>query len=206
MLGWRVGARRRNAWSLIEWVRTVTVDVSDVTSPHPLGNKIARVVWGGVWLFLYRPSPKVFHGWRRFLLRLFGAKVGAGVHPYPSARIWAPWNLEMGDHSCLGFGVDCYSVAKVQIGAHATISQYSYLCSASHDLEHPNMPLITAPIRVGDGCWLAADVFVGPGVTVGEGAVVGARSTVLRDVEPWTIVVGTPARFIRRRKLKSHIG
>jgi len=181
----------------------VKVDVSDVPSPHSMANKLARVAWGFVWLTLYRPSPKVLHGWRRFLLRLFGARLGHGAHPYPSARIWAPWNLEMGDHSCLAWDVDCYCVAKVSIGAHATVSQYSYLCTASHDFDQPNMPLTTAPIAIGEGAWIAADVFVGPGVTVGEGAVVGARSSVFEDVEPWVVVAGSPARFIRPRVLEA---
>jgi len=177
------------------------VDVSDVPSSHPLRNKVGRAIWGLVWACLYRPSPKVLHGWRRFLLRLFGAKVGKGVHPHPSARIWAPWNLEMGDHSCLSFFVDCYCVARVTIGAHSTVSQYSYLCTATHDVEHPNMPLVTQPITIGEGAWIAADVFVAPGVTIGDGAVVGARSSVFGDVAPWTIVAGSPAREIRKRQL-----
>lgn len=138
------------------------------------------------------------------LLRLFGAKIGKGAHPHPSARIWAPWNLEMGDHSCLGFHTDCYCVAKIRIGNHATVSQYSYLCAASHDIEKPDMPLMMAPIMIGDGAWVAADVFVGPGVTVGEGAVVGARASILRDVEPWTVVAGNPARVLRKRVLQDN--
>jgi putative colanic acid biosynthesis acetyltransferase WcaF len=81
------------------------------------------------------------------------------------------------------------------------VSQYSYLCTASHDIDAPDMPLVTAPILIGDGAWITADVFIGPGVTIGEGAVVGVRSTVLDDVEPWTIVVGHPARFLRRREV-----
>lgn len=179
------------------------VDVSHCPSPHSLRNKIGRVIWGMVWLFLYRPSPKIFHGWRRFLLRLFGAKIGKGVHVYPSVKIWAPWNLEMGDHSCLANEVDCYCAAKIKIKAHATVSQYSFLCTASHDYEDPHMPLITAPIVLGDGVWIAADVFVAPGVTIGEGAVVGARSSVFKDVESWSVVAGNPAKLIKKRELKS---
>lgn len=109
----------------------------------------------------------------------------------------------MGDHSCLSYQVDCYCVAPINIGAHATVSQYSYLCTASHDFERPNMPLTTAPIVLGEGAWVTADVFVGPGVTIGQGAVVGVRSTVLHDVEPWTVVAGNPARLIKRRELRS---
>jgi putative colanic acid biosynthesis acetyltransferase WcaF len=141
------------------------------------------------------------HGWRRFLLRRFGARVAAGAHPYPRARIWAPWNLTMEAHSCLADDVVCYCVAPIRIGAHATVSQYSYLCSASHDYRVPEMPLIVAPIVIEPYVWVAADVFVGPGVKIGEGAVVGARSTVLHDVAPWTVVAGAPAtpRGVRSR-------
>ena len=158
------------------------------------GNRLLRALWGLVWLLLYRPSPRPLHVWRRALLRAFGARVGAGAHPYPGARIWAPWNLTMERDSCLADAVDCYCVARITIGARATVSQYSYLCSASHDHRDPAMPLVAAPIVIEPKAWVAADVFIGPGVRVGEGAVVGARSTVMRDVAPWTVVAGTPAR------------
>lgn len=150
---------------------------------------------------LYRLSPTVLHGWRRMLLRCFGGCIGVGAHPYPRAKIWAPWNLIMEAHSCLANDVDCYCVAPIRVGAHATVSQYSYLCAASHDHRDPSMPLIVAPIVIEPYAWVAADVFVGPGVTVGEGAVVGARSTVIQDVAPWTVVAGSPAtpRSVRSR-------
>jgi putative colanic acid biosynthesis acetyltransferase WcaF len=144
---------------------------------------------------LYRFSPTVLHGWRRLLLRAFGARIAVGARPYPRARIWAPWNLTMEGHSCLADDVDCYCVAPVSLGAYATVSQYTYLCTASHDHRDPAMPLIVAPIVVEAQAWVAADVFVGPGVTVGEGAVVGARSTVIHDVPRWTVVAGAPAVF-----------
>jgi putative colanic acid biosynthesis acetyltransferase WcaF len=162
-------------------------------------NKVGRILWSLIWLFLYRPSPRIVHGWRRMLLRLFGAKIGSDAHPYPSARIWAPWNLEMGDHSCLGDHTDCYSVDKITIGPRSTVSQYSFLCTASHDYQDPALPLITAPIAIGEHAWIAADVFVGPGVTIGEGAVVGTRSSVFRNVESWTVVAGNPTRVIKKR-------
>jgi putative colanic acid biosynthesis acetyltransferase WcaF len=167
-------------------------------------NRAARVIWNLTWLLLYRPSPTVLHGWRRFLLRRFGARIGALAHPYPRARIWAPWNLTMEPHSCLANDVDCYCVASVSLGHHVTVSQYSYLCTASHDYNDPAMPLVAAPIVIGAEAWVAADVFVGPGVRIGEGAVVGARSTVVADVDPWTVVAGSPplrrgqrAKFVR---------
>lgn len=109
----------------------------------------------------------------------------------------------MGEYSHLGTDVDCYCVAPVCIGAHAMVSPYSYLCAASRDYTHWHMPLISAPIVIGDGAWVAAvDVFIGLGVTIGEGAVVGARSSVFRSVEPWTVVAGSPARFMKTRELK----
>jgi putative colanic acid biosynthesis acetyltransferase WcaF len=177
------------------------VNLSKMCSEHSFWNKAARQFWGVTWLLFFRPSPRILHGWRRALLRLFGAKIGRGVRIHPSAQVWAPWQLEMGDFSCLGPRVDCYCVAPIRIEAHAVISQYSYLCSASHDHEHPAFPLVTRPIVIGQGAWVAADAFVGMGVTVGTGAVVGARASVFKDVEPWTVVGGNPARFIKKRVL-----
>ncbi len=180
----------------------MTVDISQYKNELGLRNKIGRVLWGCVWALLFRPSPRIFFGWRRMLLRMFGARIGKGVNVYPSCRVWAPWNLTMKDYSSLSHFVDCYSVDRVVIGAHTTVSQYSYLCTASHDFTISTMPLTTAPIRLGDSAWIAADAFVGPGVTVGEGAVVGARSSVFKNVEPWSVVGGNPARFIRKRVMQ----
>lgn len=181
----------------------VQVDVSHCPSPHPFSNKMGRVLWRTVWLLFFRPSPRVLHGWRRVLLRLFGARLGYKARVYPSAIIWAPWNLEMGEHSCLGDYVDCYSVDRITLGPHATVSQYSYLCSAGHDYTDPRMPLTTAPITIAQGAWVAADVFIGPGVTVGDGAVVGARSSVFKNVAPWTVVAGNPVRVIKQRTVEA---
>ncbi len=178
------------------------VDVSGYKSSFSVGHRLRRLIWGGVWLLLFRPSPIPFHRWRGFLLRLFGASIGRNCSIYPTATIWAPWNLEMSDHSCLSHHAVCYSVDRVVIGPHATVSQYSYLCTASHDITDPHMRLITGPIVLEAGAWVTTDVFVGPGVTIGEGAVVGARAAVFKDVEPWTVVGGNPAQFIRKRELQ----
>ena len=105
----------------------------------------------------------------------------------------------MGEHSCLADEVDCYNVAKVGIGDNTTVSQKSYLCTASHDITKSNIPLITAPIVIEDQAWVGADAFIGMGVTVGQGAVVGARASVYKNVEPWTVVGGNPAKFIKKR-------
>ena len=166
--------------------------------PQTYESRARRVLWGLVWWLAYRPSPRLLHGWRRGLLRMFGAVIGEGAHPYPSARIWAPWNLTMGEGSCLGDYVQCYSVDRVTLEPHATVSQYTFLCTASHDYTIRDMPVITAPIRIGRRAWVAADAFIGPGVTIGDGAVVGARASVFRNVDSWTVVGGIPAHIIKK--------
>lgn len=178
------------------------VDLSDVPSPFSVWNKAARVIWGVGWLLLFRPSPRPLHGWRRFLLRLFGAQLGKKVHLYPSCRVTMPWKLKMGDYSCLGDGVICYNIGGVTIGANSTVSQFSHLCSSSHDYTKLNMPQTFAPISIENQAWVCADSFIAPGVTVGQGAVVGARSAVFKDVQPWTVVGGNPAKFIKKREIK----
>ena len=176
-------------------------DLSQFKSELSLGNRAGRALWGVVWLLAFRPSPRPLHAWRRILLQLFGARLGRGVRVYNSARIWAPWNLVMGDFSVLGDFVDCYDVDRVEIGAHSIVSQYTFLCTATHDADQPGFPLVTAPIRIGNQAWVAADAFIGPGVTVGDGAVVGARASVFKDVSPGAIVGGNPAKLIRMRNV-----
>lgn len=182
--------------------QAVRVGLNECPSQHSTLNKIGRVLWGVVWCMLFRPSPKPMLGWRRFLLRLFGASVGKGVKVMPSARVWAPWNLVMGEQACLSHHVDCYCVAPVTIEAHATVSQYSFLCTATHDPEDPHMRLLTAAIVVGQGAWVCADVFVAPGVTIGPGAVIGARSSVFKDMPAWQVCMGCPCEPSRPRVLR----
>lgn len=172
-------------------------------SPHGFRSKLGRWAWGLVWVLLFRPTPRNLDGWRRFLLRLFGARIGRGARILGSARIWAPWNLEMGEYACLSEFTDCYCVDRVRIGAHATVSQYAYLCTASHDIHDPHMRLITAPIAIGDGAWVCAGAYVGMGVTLGEGAVAAARAVVVKDVPAWTVVGGNPARMIKQREMRA---
>jgi putative colanic acid biosynthesis acetyltransferase WcaF len=164
-------------------------------------NKALRGLWQLVWLLLFRPTPVPLHRWRAFLLRLFGARLGRGVLVYPSARIWAPWRLAMGDRAVIGPHVECYCVERVELGAGAVVSQFSHLCTASHDYTRRAHPLVAAPITLGEGAWVTTDVFVAPGVTIGERAVVLARSTVLGDVPPWRVWGGYPARDRGERRL-----
>jgi putative colanic acid biosynthesis acetyltransferase WcaF len=166
-------------------------------------NRIARASWEIVRLVLYRPSPTPAFAWRRMLLRLFGARIGEGAHPYPSSKIWAPWNLTMGEHSCLAQDVDCYSVAPITIGPFVVVSQYAFLCTATHDFRAAGFPLRTKPITLEAKSWVAAGAFIGPGVTVGQGAVVGARAVVVQAVAPYAIVAGNPARVIGVRTVRA---
>lgn len=175
------------------------MNLTNFRSELSFWNRAGRALWGMVWLLLFRPTPRLLHGWRVMLLRAFGAKIGRGVRVYPSARIYAPWNLRMGEFSILGDFVNCYCVGLVDIGSHVVVSQYSFLCTATHDYEKAEFPLVVAPIRIGAKSWIAVDVYVGPGVNIGEGVVVGARSSVFKDVEPWLVVGGTPAKVLKNR-------
>lgn len=170
--------------------------------------KFMRFIWGFVWFIFFRPSPVFLHGWRRMILVLFGAQIQKPAYIYPSVRIWLPSNLKMGENSTLGPGVDCYCVDKVVIGSNTTVSQYSYICTASHDYSLVNaanparMPLISAPIVIGKNVWVAADVFIAPGVRIGEESVVLARSSVIKDIGDCSVASGSPISKIVNRSYK----
>lgn len=164
-----------------------------------LGNRLGRLCWGVVQTTLFRWSPRPLHGWRSFLLRLFGARIGIGCHIYPSAIIWAPWNLECAEEVGVANGAILYTQAKITLGRRAVVSQGAHLCSGTHDYEDGGFPLYAKPITVGSHAWLAAECFVQPGITVGEGAVVGARSVVTKDVPAWTVCAGHPCKPIKPR-------
>jgi len=176
---------------------------SGFRNPHGRGNKIGRVAWGAVYLLLFRPTPSRFLvGWRNWLLRRFGARIGPRVWIHPSARIWAPWLLEIGDEVYIDERVFLYSPFGIRIGDRVVISLRSFLCSASHDPSRPEYPLVGGRITVGNDCWVAGETFIGPGVTIGDGSVVGARAVVTRDVPPWSIAAGNPARVVKPRELR----
>lgn len=166
-------------------------------------NRMARLLWSIIWIMLFRPTPRPLHGWRCFLLRCFGATVGKNVRVYQSTRIWAPWNLTLADNSCLGDWVDCYNVAPISLEHGAIVSQYTFLCTASHDTRYRALPLIAAPITIKADAWVTADVFIAPGITIGCRAIVKARSVVMDDVAEDTVVGGHPARYHCVRKMAS---
>lgn len=151
-------------------------------------------VWQLVQGSLFACSPQFAYGWRRLLLRGFGARIGRAVKVRPSARITYPWKVEIGDRAWIGDQAELYSLAPIRVGADAVVSQKSYLCAASHDHRRPDFPMIEGPIVIGDQAWIAADVFIAPGVTIGRGAVVGARSSVFADVEAGMVAFGSPAK------------
>jgi putative colanic acid biosynthesis acetyltransferase WcaF len=158
---------------------------------------VGRVLWALAHPF-FAWSPRLAWGWRRGLLRIFGAKVGAGVHVYPSVRITIPWNLSFGQECAIGDRVILYALGQITLEDRVTISQGAHLCAGTHDLHDPARPLLKLPIRIERDTWICADAFVGPGVTVGHGAVIGARAVAMKNVDSETVVVGNPARTIKR--------
>jgi putative colanic acid biosynthesis acetyltransferase WcaF len=179
---------------------TPAIDENRAAVKYSDREQVLRVLWMAA-AVVFRLSPRPLFGFRSWLLRLFGATVADHVHIYPSARIYFPWNLEIGAWSSIGEWALIYNLGRVTIGERATISQNAHLCAGTHDYTDPRMPLIKPPISIGDSAWICADAFIGPGVTVAEGAVIGARSVVVKDVQAWTVVAGNPAKAIKPRIL-----
>lgn len=178
------------------------IDLSEYQSNFTLTNKIKRLVWNICYWFIFRPfNLGLFRYWRVLVLKMFGAEIEFTTNIYSSAKIWAPWNLKMGAYATLGPKVDCYNQGKITIGNNSTISQKTYLCASSHDISDVKNNLILKPIVIEDQVWVAADAFIGPGVKIEQGAVVGARSAVFKSVEAWEVVSGNPAKFIKKREL-----
>lgn len=163
-------------------------------------NRLERGLWSVVWHAFGIWTPVPFYSWRRFLLRLFGAKVARSAKIYPGVEVWYPRNLRMSPYSCLGRGVVCYSMARVMLEPYALVSQRAHLCCGTHDLDDLDFQLKAKPICIGRNAWVAAEAFVGPGVTLAEGAVLGARGCSFRDLDSWAVYVGNPAHKVRERR------
>lgn len=166
---------------------------------------MTRLAWGLTWNLLGRWTPVPLHGWRRFLLRSFGAKIHRTAKVYPHVRVWYPANLSMQEYSCLASDVNCYCMDRVELGPYALVSQGAYLCGGTHNIDDPHFQLIAKPIIIGASAWIAAEAFVGPGVTVAEGAVLGARSVTFKNLEHCMVYAGNPARPLRKRNLDGAI-
>lgn len=161
-------------------------------------EQMGRVLWG-LCVPLFALSPRPLWGWRRFLLRAFGARIGRDVHVCPSVRFTIPWNVTIGDESAIGDRAIVYALGPITIGRQATVSQNAHLCAGTHDHRFADMPLVKSSISIGSGAWVCADAFIGPDVAIGDRSIVGARAVVMKDVPADTIVAGNPARVLRAR-------
>jgi putative colanic acid biosynthesis acetyltransferase WcaF len=173
---------------------------TDAGPSFSLSNRLARLAWGITWLVLARFSPPFMAGWRRLVLILFGAKIGKNARIYSSAKIWLPSNLTVGEGAIIGPGAIIYNQGRISIGAHSVVSQRAHLCAGTHDIASSSFTLVCRPVVLGSGCWVAAEAFVAPGVTLGDGAILGARGALFEDAEPMAIYRGNPAKMIGLRK------
>lgn len=164
-----------------------------------LKHRLFRAVWGIAWLLLARWTPPPMHRWRGWLLRCFGAEVHPTARVYGSVRIWYPPNLTLHANAVIGPGANIYCMDRITVGEKAIVSQGAQLCGGTHDIDDPSFQLVTRPIVVEPKAWVAAEAFVGPGVTVREGAVIGARTVVFKDAEAWTVYIGNPAVRLKSR-------
>ena len=174
----------------------------DINYEYSNKDLILRSIWGCIRI-LFRFSPRTFFAFRRYILLIFGAKIGRGTRIYPSVKIFAPWNLEIGAKTAIGENVIIYNLGKIQIGDHVTISQRAHLCAGTHDylnLDKYNiMPLIKSKISISDGVWLCTESFIGPNIRIGKNSIIAARAVVVKDVEENQIMAGNPAKFIKDR-------
>lgn len=164
------------------------------------GNRARRLMWNVCRALLYRLSPRPMFAWRAFLLRCFGAKMGPGCKFYPASKVWAPWNLECADLVTAADGAEIYNPAPTRFGSHAILSQDAFVCGATHDYDDPRFPLLAYAMEFGAYSWVCARASVAPGVTVGEGAVLGLGSVATRDLEAWGVYAGVPAVKVKERK------
>jgi putative colanic acid biosynthesis acetyltransferase WcaF len=180
--------------------RKVDVETNRAAKRYSTEENVRRTLWA-LATPLFRFSPRPFFGWRRFLLRLFGARVGPHANVYASATIAMPWNLDVGGWASVGEQVHIYNLGPVTIGPRATLSLGARVCAGTHDHRRASMPLLKPPVRIEADAWICAWALVGPDVTIGEGAVVGAGAVAMRSVPPWTVVAGNPAQEVGPRAI-----
>ena len=166
-----------------------------------LSNRLVRLLWRATWLALARFTPPQLHGWRRLLLRAFGANIGRTAQVWPSARIWLPSNLDLGENVLIGPGVELYNQGHISIGSYSVISQRAHICASSHDISDPHFQLVLRPIVIAERCWVAAEAFVGPGVVMAEGSIAAARTALFNDTEAYGVYRGNPATLVKKRRL-----
>jgi len=183
----------------------LTTDLTQpATDPHlqpsySVANRARRAVWNLFYALFFRTSPRPLHGWRSMILRLFGAKLAPNCHFYPKCRIWAPWNLVCEEAVGVGDDAELYNPSLLTIGSHAVISQGAYVCGATHLYNEPSFRLVSYPMRIGAYSWVCAKAIVSPGVNVGDGAILAMASIATKDLEPFGVYAGMPARKVKDR-------
>ncbi|ACO31581.1 MULTISPECIES: acetyltransferase [Acidobacterium] len=166
---------------------------------YSVSNRARRAVWNLFYALFFRTSPRPFHGWRSMILRLFGAKLAPNCHFYPKCRIWAPWNLVCEEAVGVGDDAELYNPSLLTIGSHAVVSQGAYVCGATHLYNEPSFRLVSYPMRIGAYSWVCAKAIVSPGVNVGDGAILAMASLATKDLEPFGVYAGMPARKVKDR-------
>ncbi|HEX3356474.1 MAG TPA: WcaF family extracellular polysaccharide biosynthesis acetyltransferase [Tepidisphaeraceae bacterium] len=172
-------------------------------SPWTRKQQLGRLLWAIVSAAIFRRTFHNWYGLRASILKMFGAKLGRNVRIRRTVKIEIPWNLEIGDDVSIGDEAILYSLGLIKIGSRSFLSQYAHLCAGTHDHTSRDYPLLREPITIGEDCWIAADAFVGPGVTIGDRTVLGARASAFSDLPSDVIAVGNPAKPIKERKLSS---
>jgi putative colanic acid biosynthesis acetyltransferase WcaF len=162
-------------------------------------NRFGRLFWNISYALLFRPSPRPFFAWRAMLLRLFGARLGSTCKFYPRARVWAPWNLICEDLVAVGDDAELYNPSPLYMGSHCIVSQGAYICGATHEYNDPAFRLVHFPVRLGPYSWVCARAAVSPGIHVGAGAILALGSVATRDLEPFAIYAGVPAKKVKER-------
>lgn len=170
-------------------------------SPWTFVYRLKIVIWEYIWCIFCAWTPKPFNFWRLFVLKIFGEKIYGKPFVHQRARIQIPWNLILHDRAALGDRANVYTLGEIEIFENATVAQEAYLSTGTHAFDKNSMNLITDKITIGRNVFIGARTFIMPGITVGEYAVVGANSTVTKNVEPWTVVGGNPAKFIKKREI-----
>ncbi len=178
------------------------VDISSYNHRKDRKETVKRIIWFVVYYTIFKVLfLRPFREYKSIILRKFGAQIGKGCLVHSTAKIWAPWNMELGDYVCIGPYVNFYNQGIIKVGSNTTISQYSTLCASGHDITDSKNPLIRHSITIEDQVWIATEAFIGPKVLIGQGAVVGARSAVFKNIDSWTVVGGNPASFLKKRIL-----
>ena len=192
--------KKQPDYNAAEHIEAATAADPYLRPAFSLQSRLARLAWSVTWAIFYRFSPRPFHAWRALLLRLFGAKMGSKCHFYPGSKVWAPWLLTCADSVTAADGAELYNPAPMFFGSHAIVSQGAYVCGATHDLDDPAFPLLAYAMSFGAYSRVCAKAVVGPGVDLGEGAVLGLASVATRSLAPWTVYAGSPAVAIRERR------